>query len=449
MVERAGMPRPPLAVPDPAAPPAPAAPAGPEATRTARALLWLTVAFMALFLLWAAVGRLDIVSTAAGEVIPSTKVKSVQHLEGGIIRAINVREGDQVAAGQALVELEETFSGSSVEELGVRITALVAEVARLDALARGLDAPEFPAELARDHPDLVARNLELFNTSASRLQSELAGLKENVIQRRQDIIEVEARLRNNQEGLRLVREQIKLSDDLLKEQLTTLYKHLAFKREESQLVSAIEQDRAVLPRVQSALAEAQAKLKNVETGFRETAREELLKRRQDLDEFTQRMRKFEDSLQRTVVRSPVDGVIKKLYFVTVGGVVQAGETLVDVVPSSDRLVVEAHLPISDIGYVQPGQRAMVRLASHDASRFGRLEGTVVHVSPDTFVTPDGGTYYSVRIETQGDSFRHGDFEYRLIPGMLVVAAIHTGRRTVLEYLLDPFLGSLGEALQER
>ncbi|MCK9240125.1 HlyD family type I secretion periplasmic adaptor subunit [Desulfocurvus sp.] len=424
-------------------------PHGPEAARGARVLLWLTVALMASMLLWAAVGRLDIVSTAAGEVIPSTKVKSVQHLEGGIIRAINVREGDEVRAGQALVELEETFSGSSVEELGVRMTALRAEVARLDALAGGLETPAFPEDLAREHPALVAQNRELFEANVARLGSELAVLRETVVQRGQDIVEIEARLRNNQEGLRLVREQIAISEELLREQLTTQYKHLAFKREESQLVSAIEQDRAGLPRARSALAEAREKLRKTEAAFREDAREELLKKRQELEEFSQRMRKFEDSLQRTVIRSPVDGVVKKLHFVTVGGVVQAGETLVDVVPSSDRLVVEAHLPISDIGYVQPGQRAMVRLASHDSARFGRLEGRVVHVSPDTFVTPDGATYYSVRIETEGDGFRHGDFEYRLIPGMLVVAAIHTGRRTVLQYLLDPFLGSLGEALQER
>jgi adhesin transport system membrane fusion protein len=412
-------------------------------------LLWLTVGLMAALVLWAAVGRLDIVSTAAGEVIPSTKVKSVQHLEGGIIRAINVREGDEVVAGQPLVELEETFSGASVEELGVRMTALRAEVARLTALAEGREAPEFPEDLAREHPALVAQNRELFEASMARLNSELAALREAVIQRGQDIAEIEARLRNNRESLRLVREQISISDELLREQLTTLYKHLAFKREESQLVSNIEQDSAGLPRARSGLAEAREKIRKTEAIFHENAREELLKKRQELEEFTQRMRKFEDSLERTVIRSPVDGVVKKLHFVTVGGVVQAGETLVDVVPSSDRLVVEAHLPISDIGYVQPGQRAMVRLASHDASRFGRLEGHVVHVSPDTFVTPDGATYYSVRIETEGDGFRHGDFEYRLIPGMLVVAAIHTGRRTVLEYLLDPFLGSLGEALQER
>lgn len=419
------------------------------ASRTARLFLWLTVLLIVTSLAWAAVGPLDIVSTASGEVIPSSKVKSVQHLEGGIIRDILVREGDVVATGQPLVELEETFSGASVEELEVRMTALTAEIARLNALAYGQPEPEFPEGFVQAHPDLAARNRELFESSASRLDSEVAAQRENIIQRQQDIVEIEARLRNNQESLRLVREQIKISQELLNDQLTTMYKHLAFQREESQLVSRIEQDRAALPRARSSLTEARERMKKIENAFREQAREDLMKRRQELEEFSQRMRRFEDSLKRTVIRSPVDGVVKRLHFVTVGGVVQAGDTIVDIVPSTDRLVVEAHLPISDIGYVLVGQRALVRLASRDAARFGKLEGKVQHVSPDTFTTPEGRTYYSVRIVTDGDSFRHGDFEYKLVPGMIVLASIHTGTRTVLEYLLDPFIGSIGQALQER
>jgi len=419
------------------------------ASRTARLFLWLTVLLLVCSLLWAAVGKLDIVSAATGEVIPSTKVKNIQHLEGGIIRAIKVREGDVVSEGQALVELEEIFTGASVEELQVRMKSLKAEVARLDALSRGLEAPEFPEGFEAEHPDLTAQTLELFLTSLSRLENEMAAQRENVIQRQQDIIEIEARMRNSREGLRLVREQIRISQELLDDQLTTMYKHLSFQREESQLVSQIEQDRAALPRAQSSLTESRERLKKIETSFREDARGELIKKRQELEEFGQRMRKYKDSLTRAVIRSPVDGVVKKLYYVTVGGVVQAGETIVDIVPSSDRLVIEAHLPISDIGFVQEGQKAVVKLASRDAARFGKLEGTVKQVSPDTFTTPDGRTYYSVRIVTEGDSFHHGDFEYKLIPGMIVVAYIHTGKRTVLDYLLDPFIGSMGQAMQER
>ena len=422
---------------------------GNGATRTARLFLWLTGALVFFFLAWAAVAPLDVVSTASGQVIPSTKVKSVQHLEGGIILDIKVREGDVVTAGQPMVVLEKIFQGASVEELEVRITALKAEVARLEALATGKDAPEFPPGLAESHPELVRETMDYFSSSISRLENGMDAQRENIIQRQQDISEIDARLRNNNRSLKLVRDQIKLSAELLKDNLTTEFQHLAYLREESSLLNKIEQDRAALPRAKSSLTEARRRLEGIETEFRESAKEDLLKSRQELEEFSQRMRKFADSLQRTVIRSPVDGVVKRLHFVTIGGVVRAGDTIVDVVPSSDRLVVEAHLPISDIGYVQEGQVAVVKLASADAARFGKLDGKVMHVSPDTFTTPDGKTYYSVRIETEGDSFTHGDFDYKLIPGMIVVAYIHTGTRTVLEYLLDPFIGAVDQALQER
>ncbi|BBD07014.1 HlyD family type I secretion periplasmic adaptor subunit [Desulfovibrio ferrophilus] len=419
------------------------------ATRTARLFLWLTAALMFLFLVWAAVGQLDVVSTASGEVIPSTKVKSVQHLEGGIIREIKVREGDVVNAGQPLMILEETFQGASVEELEVRIVSLTAEVAMHIALAEGKDKLVFPEGFQKQHPDLTAQTMDLFKTKLRRIRGEIAALKENVIQRQEDINEIEARLRNNRNSLKIIREQVSLSAELLKDNLTTEFQHLGYLREQSSYLNKIEQDKAALPRAKSSLAEARQNLDSSETEFRENAKQDLRKARREFEEFTQRMRKFADSLQRTIIRSPVEGVIKKLHYVTIGGVVQAGETIVDIVPSSDRLVVEAHLPIGDIGYVQSGQRAVVKLASSDAARFGKLEGTVVQVSPDTFTTPEGATYYSVRIETKGDSFAHGDFEYNLIPGMLVMVYIHTGNRTVLEYLLDPFIGSVDEALHER
>ncbi|MDY7001037.1 MAG: HlyD family type I secretion periplasmic adaptor subunit [Thermodesulfobacteriota bacterium] len=418
-------------------------------SRAARLFLWLCVSLCVLFLIWSAVGKLDIVSTAQGRVIPSTKVKSVQHLEGGIVSEILVKEGDRVSPGQKLVVLEETAQGSSVEELEVRINSLAAEAARLEAEAQGLDEPVFPEDLVLHHPEIVDEATELFNARRTRLENDLAVERENVIQREQDISEIKARLRNAKKSLKLVREQIKISEELLKDNLTTKYKHLSFQREESQLKGKVEQDGAALPRAESSLAESKERLKRVTHSFQEDARKDLKKVNRELEEFTQRLRKFKDTLKRTVIRSPVHGVVKTLHIVTIGGVVKPGMDIVEVVPLSDRLVVEAHLPIQDIGYVQVGQKAKVTLASQDAGRFGKLDGLVVQVSPDTFTTPDGRTFYSVRIETEEDSFVRGNFEYKLIPGMLVTAYIHTGERTVLEYFLSPFLESMDQAMQER
>lgn len=427
--------------------PVPSDASGPS--RTARTFVWSCLGLVLALALWASVGELDVVSQALGLVIPSSKVKTVQHLEGGIIRQILVREGDAVASGQPLVVLEQTVSGSSVEELEVRIKTLVADVARLEAEAEGLAEPDFPEDLREHHPELVAQVMDFFRSRRSRLESEMGEQRENVTQRTQDILEIEARLNSARRNLQLVREQIGISDELLKDQLTSRYQHLSFLKEETKLKSQIEEDGAALIRARSSLVEARTKLERLENRFREDAREDLQKARQDLDEFTQRMRKLTDSLQRTTIRSPVPGIIKKLHFVTVGGVVRPGDAIVDVVPSSDRLVVEAHLPISDIGYVQPGQKAVVKLASQEAGRFGKIDGEVVHVSPDAFTTPEGQTFYAVRIVTDQGSFRRGEFEYDLIPGMQVVAYIHTGKRTVLGYLLDPFLDSMDQALQER
>jgi adhesin transport system membrane fusion protein len=145
----------------------------------------------------------------------------------------------------------------------------------------------------------------------------------------------------------------------------------------------------------------------------------------------------------------VNGVIKTLYINTVGGVLSPGDVVADIVPVGDKLIIEAELPTQDIGYVSTGQPAVIRLASADAVRYGKLDGIVTNVSPDTLVTQEGAPFYKVRIETKSDHFRKGSLQYQLFPGMQVIASIQTGERTVLEYLSDPFLSSIGDALGER
>ena len=185
------------------------------------------------------------------------------------------------------------------------------------------------------------------------------------------------------------------------------------------------------------------------TAFREESGMQLEEARLSFNELSQREQKFDDNLARTILRSPVDGVIKTLYITTVGGVLRAGQTVIDVVPVDDRLVVEAKLKTDDIGYVKAGQSALIKLNSADALRFGGMDGTVTNVSPDTLITEQGAPYYKVRIEMANDRFQRGDLQYKLFPGMQVIASIRTGERTVIEYLLDPFLNSLSGAMGER
>ena len=256
-------------------------------------------------------------------------------------------------------------------------------------------------------------------------------------------------MENEKASLDLLNKQLEISEDLLAENLTTRYKHLALKREATDLNSKIEQDQVAIERAESAVKEASNNLEELGHTFLSLVRTELKDAKEQLDEFTMRLRKYDDSLNRKVIRSPVDGIVKSLYIVTEGGVVTPGMIIMDIVPAGDKLVVEAHLPISDIGFVSVDQRAVVKLASPDARRFGKLEGTVTHVSPDAFTNDEGQMYYTVRIDTEQDRFKHNNREYRLYPGVLVQVFIHIGQRSVLEYLLDPFLTTLDNSLQER
>jgi len=415
----------------------------------AHLFFFMCMLLVILFSLWAYFGKLDIASVSEGKIIPSSKVKSIQHLEGGIIKEILVNEGDFVQNGQPLLYLEEIASGSSVEEINIRINSLRIDIERLEQEINGRETLELPADLAMAHPDLASQAINIFDTRRMRYQSEMKSQMEKISQREQDIREIETRIKNNKKSLLLLDEQVSISKELLKDNLATQYNHLNLLREETKLKSRVEEDTIAFERAQHSLNEEKEKREGITHIFRESAREDLKKAKQELEEFSQRLLKFKDSLTRSVIRSPIDGIVKTLYMVTEGGVIRPGMTIMDIVPVKDRLIIEAHLPINDIGYIETGQKALIKLASPEARRFGEIEGRVVNISPDTFSTQEGRTFYTIYVETENDRFEKDNLIYKLYPGVLVHVFIHTGKRTVFEYLLDPFLNTLGNSLMER
>lgn len=451
--------------------------------KTTQTFFYLCAAFCISFLLWAAISPLDIVSNAVGEVIPSSRVKRIQHLEGGIVRVVKVHEGDVVEVGQPLLELEATASDSTVEELNVRVSSLQMQVLRLecesqwfvddltvdpngaDDIFEPTDSDEavgghlksdplsveliIPDDLQKASPDLVVQARQLYHARRDRLINDLNSQREKIKQREQDIQEITVRIRNQNQSLRYVREQIKISEDLLKDKLTTRYKHLGFLKEESSILSKIQEDKAALERSRSALVGAKEQLEQISNSFHEEVQAELRGAQRELLEYSQRLRKVTDNLQRTVIRSPANGIVKSIYIMGEGEVVQPGVTILDIVPAGDKLVIEAHLALGDIGYVQRGQPATVKLASGDARMFGNLEGTVKNISPDAITHPDEGMYYKVLVETESDHFEKGTRKYQLYPGMRVMVGIKTGERTVMEYLLYPYFDTLYHGFHER
>ncbi|MBA3009453.1 MAG: HlyD family type I secretion periplasmic adaptor subunit [Proteobacteria bacterium] len=413
-------------------------------------LFFLLLVFMCVaFFFWAYKGTLDIVSMAQGEVVPSGKIKHVQHFEGGIIREIKVREGDEVIADQPLVELEQVRNFASLDELEMRMDSLRVDVLRYEAQLREEDHIRFPKEILENLPLLVKEANALFEAHKNSYQSTVNKLQTVIYQAEQRIKTIQSQLNNKRERLPLLEEELTLSQELLNDNLTTRIKHIEILRRKKETEGQILNDESSLKEAMHALTETQEKLKETINKFKEETTEKLKESTQELKEFSVRVKKFEDSLERTIIRSPINGVVKKLYLVTRGGVVKPGDSIADIVPSEERLLIEAHLNISDIGYITKDQTVYLQLPNKDANKFKKLEGRVLNISPDTFTDSQGRTFYNILIESEKSYFQAGNQKYRLYPGMVLLAYIHIGERTILDYLLDPFVNTLSFSLQER
>ena len=420
-----------------------------EIGRSSHVMLALCFFMVIAFSVWASNSMLDISSMALGAVAPSSQVKTVQHLEGGIVLEILAHAGDEVKIGQPLVVLEATASAADVAELQVRLTALQGDISRLDALFKGLNEPIYTQDLLENHLVIVSQSRQRFKAQARRHESEIDKQRETVAQREQEIAEIASRIKSNRASLSLIKEQIAISFKLLEKALTNNFKHLDLVKEKIKLVGDVETGQLSLARARAAKKEAEAQLFAMQSIFMDDNQSALDEARRTYNELYQRIQKYEDSLDRTVVRSPVNGIVKVLHLATIGGVVRPGDAIADIVPGGDRLIVDAELPTQDIGYVSVGQAATIKLTSADAARFGNLYGKVVHVSPDTLENSEGQPYYKVRIETEKAYFERGLLRYNLFPGMQVMASIQTGKRTVIQYIFDPILGNMGNAMQER
>ena len=305
----------------------------------------------------------------------------MQHLEGGIIKDIHVAEGQPVTVGQPLVELDLASAGVNREEIQVRIDGLLLKRARLAALVDGT-APDYPAESAARNPELVDAENEVLDLTRAQLGSRMSSARERVSQRELEVRELEVRQSALARSLPLVTERFQLSKSLLEEQLTPRMEHLERERELEEIRGEIARLKANLPRTRAALAEAQENAREIELEFRRAVSEQITLVQLEISREQERLLKATEQRARAIIASPVDGVIQNLAYHTIGGVVGPADPIMQIVPSRERLLIEARLDPRDVGHVEVGQRAVAKISTYDFVRYGGLEGTVVNIAAD-------------------------------------------------------------------
>ncbi len=410
---------------------------------------WLGVLLVAAALVGGQYGRLHTLATVMGVVVPASHVHQVQHLEGGIITAILVKEGQQVSRDTPLVELDTVSSGADLAEIEARIDAFEIELIRWRAEQQERLEPNFPDALRERQPQLVNHAQRLLNSRLSEHKNMMRAKEAQVLQRREQMKEVSHTIRNLKARKRLLDEQVKINNQLISNQLSNRYQQIEVLKEVNGVVTRLAEQQGLRAQTRAALSGVEAERAATADAYAREISEALAKNEQSLTEFKERRRKLADNLLRTVIRSSVDGVIKSIATINVGAVIRPGQVVMDIVPGEDKLLVEAKLSPQDIGYVRTGQTAFVRLAAANAFRLGSIDAKVMLISPDTLINEQGEVYYKVMLALDREYFGEGEERYPLVPGVQVLGGIVTGSRTILDYVFSPLLQGGSFALSER
>lgn len=412
------------------------------------ALVLCLVALVGAFVLWAALARIEEVTTGTGRVVPASKLQVVQNLEGGIVREVLIREGAKVAAGETLLRIDPTQAGSSLGETQEKIDGYAALAARLEAEAAAHE-PAFEQTLAVRRPSLVAMQLEHYRSRQGELNTAIGILKTQEQQRTQEIVEVKARIETLQRSLALAEEQLELMRPLAASKAASRAEILAIESKVNDIAGELSSARLSLPRLEAARREAESRVTERQSAFRSEAIQQLASTRLEAAVLAEQIKGSRDRLSRTEVRSPVAGIVKTVHVTTPGQVVQPGQSLIEIVPLGDTLLVEARIKPSDIAFLHPGQHALVKLTAYDFSLYGGLEGRVEHIGADSVTDDHGETYYLVKVRTSEGTLRRNGEELQIIPGMVADVDVRTGEKTVLAYLIKPLTRMRQNALRER
>lgn len=416
----------------------------------AHALLFTILLFVVVFLLWARWARLDEVTRGEAKVIPSRQVQVVQNLEGGIVAAMLVREGEIVAEGQVLARIDNVRAASDYREKRTRYLALLAAATRLRAELEGKAPPAFPPEVTAEAPQLAANEQALYRSRQEKLAAEIEILRRQAEQRQQELAELKSRLAGAERSFGLASQELDLMQSVGGAQrVVPRGDLLRLQRQVSDLKAEVEQARLAVPRAETALREAQKRVESATSAFRSEAQRELNATEAEMAGLKEVVTAGEDRVRRTEVRSPVRGTVKTIKVVTIGGVVQPGADLIEIVPLEDTLLVEAQIRPADIAFLSPGLPAMVKITAYDFSIYGGLKGTVEDISADTITNERGESFYRVRVRTERNALGTDEKPLRIIPGMTAQVDVLTGQKTVLDYLLKPILKARERALTER
>ena len=420
-----------------------------EPSKAAQYLLYGIAGFFLAAFIWASVAKLDRVTRGEGRVVTTNQLQEVQYLEGGIVKEILVSAGDDVKTGDVLVKLDPTQMNVEFSQGQEEFNLLAAKIARLQSEA-AMQTLSFPTQLSTVAPDIIANENALYSARRAELEAAKRVEQAKLAQRRQALEDSKVALVTAKEALVLAREEHAMMKSLVEKGIEPQVELLRARQRAAAAKGDVQRGEIAVSRSKLEVSEVENEIIRVEKTFMATATDELTQAKAELAELTGALPALQDKVARTDVRAPVDGVVNRVLVSTIGGVVAPGETIVEIVPSADSLVVEAKIKQADIGFLSVGQDAIVKLSAYDSAVYGSLEGQIDHISPDAIEDENTGEwYYSVKVRTSEDMLKSRKGDLKILPGMAAEVDVLNGKRTVLAYILKPIADVGDKALRDK
>ncbi|MCF5721046.1 HlyD family type I secretion periplasmic adaptor subunit [Pseudomonas syringae] len=420
-----------------------------DAPRIVRLTIWAVIGFFVFLVLWAHFAIIDEVTKGEGKAIPSSRIQKIQNLEGGIVAQIYVHEGQIVEAGAPLIRLDDTRFASNVGETEAERVAMELRVERLSA-----EVDNRPLNITDDArkavPNQVSNEESLYASRRQQLADEVGGLQQQLLQRQQELREFSSKQDQYRNSLNLLRQEIGISEPLVQQGAISPVEVLRLKRSEVETRGMLDGTTLAIPRAQAAINEVQRKIDETRGKFRSEALSQLNEARTLLSKAQATSKGLEDRVSRTMVTSPVRGIVKQMLVNTVGGVIQPGSDMAEVVPLDDTILVEAKIRPQDIAFLHPGQEAMIKFTAYDYTIYGGLKGKLEQIGADTVMDEEKkNTFYIIKLRTDRSHLGTDEKPLLIIPGMVASVDIITGKKSILSYLLKPIIKSRAEAMHER
>lgn len=416
-----------------------------QSARGARSLVWLSLLAVTALLVWAYFAYIDEIVRGSGKVVPSQQVQVVQTMDGGVVQEILVRAGDVVEEGQVLVRIDPTRFSSSLGENRAELLSLEAKAARLEALASGQPF-EAPERVLLEAPLIADMERRIWMARHDELEAVIKQAEDQLKQREEELRETQANRDQAATSCGLTSRELQVTRPLLKSGAVSEVDILRLQRDVARYCGEQKAAEAQIDRLHAAIEEARSKRVEAELNVRNEAATQLADTRARLAALRETQVALQDRVRLAEVRSPVRGTVRVLNTNTVGGVVQPGDAILDIVPADDTLLLETRVHPKDIGFLHPGQTAEVKFTAYDFTVYGGLSAHVEQISADTITDEKGDSYYIVKVRTDAAHVAH---DMPIIPGMLADVHILTGKRTVMQFLLKPILRARSDAFTER